>query len=318
MNKWDSKRIAFVSILIAMSISFVIIGAHAVALSSLPSIKLSLAGLPIKIVGFLFGPISGLLVGIVTDILSFVFVPIFYYPVYSLALGISGMLPGISASFFNYFYKKTKKDNLIIKLNKKSILINHNLKMAILENNNSKIEKLTNKLNKLNAKIDKVKNWDKEYNQINFAFYSGIVLILFSLIIITIITWISIPQGSIDDYFKDKKFLSFLKNKIYYLALIWIGLGLTAILFVVGRFKMKEQTFLRFIPIAIFVVLTEYINLPVVAYADLKTINIDFIVSYISSLLTSPIKIWMNLIIISFAIKIVMPLIEKKTFNGYV
>ena len=110
MRKWNSKRIAFISILIAMSISFVIIGAQAFAISSFPSFKLSLVGLPVKIVGFLFGPLIGLLVGITTDILSFVFVPIFYHPLYSLALGITGMLPGFFSLIFRFVYKQTSDE----------------------------------------------------------------------------------------------------------------------------------------------------------------------------------------------------------------
>lgn len=318
MNKWNSKRIAFVSILISMSISFVIIGAQAFALSSLPNIKLSLAGLPIKIVGYLFGPLAGLLVGLVTDLLSFVYVPFFYFPMYSLALGISGMLPGVSALFFNYVYKKTSKKSLLNKLSIKRTIYEHNLKMSILKNENKKIKKNTLKIDKTNDKFEKIENWKKEYHQINFALINGLIFIFVSLLILTIITWFSIPQKVLTDFIKNKKYLSFLRNKIYYLFFIWGGMVLSMFLLIIGRFKMKEKTFLNFVPITTFVLLTEYINLPIVAYADFKTIKVDFIVSYISSLLTSPIKIWMNLIIISFALKIVSPLIEKRTFNGYI
>lgn len=317
MNKWNSKRIAFVSILIAMSISFVVIGAQAFALSSLPSVKLSLVGLPVKIVGFLFGPITGLLVGMATDLLSFVFVPIFYYPMYSLALGISGMLPGVSATFFNYFYERTKKENHINNLRNKKILNLFSLKEATLNNQVNKVYKLERKISFLDEKIEQTKKWDKEYLQIKFALYSGISMVFIALIALTFITFYVLPQSSIDSFVDSKHLPTFLKKKINYLTLIWLGVGSSVILVIIGRFKMKQETFLRFVPILLFVVLTEYINLPIIAYADEKTINVEFIVSYVSSLLTSPIKIWMNLIIISFAIKIVLPLIKKKSFNGY-
>ncbi|MDK2819217.1 MAG: ECF transporter S component, partial [Mycoplasmataceae bacterium] len=84
MKSWNSKRIAFIAILIATSIAFVVIGAQAAAISSLPAFKLSLAGLPVKIAGFLFGPLTGFIIGFTTDIMTFLFVPVFYNPMYSL------------------------------------------------------------------------------------------------------------------------------------------------------------------------------------------------------------------------------------------
>ena len=104
-----------------MSISFVIIGTRFVAITSFPSFKLSLAGLPIKIISFIFGPIIGFITGFTTDIISFIFMPAFYFPLYSVALGVSGMLPGLSAIFFNYFYKKLSKTNAIKRNNMKLI-----------------------------------------------------------------------------------------------------------------------------------------------------------------------------------------------------
>ncbi|MGL5732761.1 MAG: ECF transporter S component, partial [Metamycoplasmataceae bacterium] len=103
MKRWNSKKIAFIAILIATSIAFVVIGAQAAAISSLPSLKLSLAGLPVKITGYLFGPLIGFAIGFITDIMTFLFVPIFYNPIYSVVLAITGLIPGIFAWF--YFIK---------------------------------------------------------------------------------------------------------------------------------------------------------------------------------------------------------------------
>ena len=157
MNKWDSKRIAFIAILIAMSISFVIIGTRFVAITSFPSFKLSLAGLPIKIIGFIFGPIIGFITGFTTDIISFIFMPAFYFPLYSVALGVSGMLPGLSAIFFNYFYKKSSKRNVIKRNNMKLTLIFHEMKISLLNNNQKKLQNLEKKYHQLMTKNDRIK-----------------------------------------------------------------------------------------------------------------------------------------------------------------
>ena len=154
MNKWDSKRIAFIAILIAMSISFVIIGTRFVAITSFPSFKLSLAGLPIKIIGFI--------TGFTTDIISFIFMPAFYFPLYSVALGVSGMLPGLSAIFFNYFYKKLSKTNAIKRNNMKLTLIFHEIKISLLNNNQKKLQNLEKKYHQLMIKNDKIKEWKNE------------------------------------------------------------------------------------------------------------------------------------------------------------
>ena len=320
MNRWNSKRIAFVSILIAMSISFVIIGAQAAALSSLPSFKLSLAGLPIKIVGYLFGPITGFLTGFITDLLSFLFIPAFYYPVYSVALGVSGAFPGLIAIFFNYCYERLSKENVIKSLKTKQIIIKHEIHLLDFgnENNPKMVEKLNKKLDKIENKISKLNLSNQEKYQMDFAFYFGMAIILILMICITTIIILVISQEEINNYFADKGVLKLFSNKSLFSGIIWVGLGTSLILLLICRFKMKPQNFLTFTPILIFVILTEYVNLPIIAFADEHTINVTFIASFIASLIMSPIKIWFNLIIINFAIKITLPLIRKKTFNGYI
>ena len=318
MNKWNSKRIAFVSILIAMSISFVVIGAQFFAISSFPSIKLSLAGLPVKIVGFLFGPLTGLFVGITTDFLAFVFVPIFIHPLYSVALGITGMLPGFFALVFNLIYKNVSNGKRLGVLEQNRILYDHYLRKALLDKDQIEEAKFRAKIQRIDLQLEDIKTNRKSSLKLNVTLIVSIVLILTLLIVVSFVTWFAIPQEGIDSFVNSKNLSDFFKNKITYLILIWIGVGSSIVLLIIGRFKMKESTFFEFSPILLFVLLTEYINLPIIAMADKATIELDFTVSYISSLMTSPIKIWLNLIVIPFAIKIVLPLIEKKTFNGYV
>lgn len=316
MNKWDSKRIAFIAILIAMSISFVIIGTRFVAITSFPSLKLSLAGLPIKIIGFIFGPVIGFITGFTTDVISFIFMPAFYFPLYSVALGVSGMLPGLSAIFFNYFYKKLSRINVIKRNNMKLTLIFHEMKISLLSNDQKKFQNLEKKYHQLMIKNDKIKEWKNEKYQLNFGLISSITLLLIVMFVLTVIIHF-IPQSHIDAAFNKNSFLSIFTNKLVFIAIIALGIITSIGAILIARFKMKQNNFLQFVCIVTFVVFTEYLNIPIIAYADEKGLKLDFEASMIASLATSMIKIWFNLVIISFSIKIVLPLINKKTFNGY-
>lgn len=316
MNKWDSKKIAFISILIAMSISFVIIGTRLAALTSFPSIKLSMAGLPIKIIGFTFGPLVGFIIGFITDIISFVFMPSFYYPLYSVALGVSGILPGLFACFFNWMYKFYAKSNVLRKLNNKRIYVLYKLKLAHISGNESKISHMDKKYLNLSKKIDKIETWKCEKYQLNYGLIWSVAILMAVLLVILAI-FIVIPQEVINNVFDDKGILKLVANKNIFIAVVLLGVVTCIVILVITRFVMKHENFLKFIPVVVFVVITEYLNIPTIAYADYKALKIDFIASMISSLATSIFKIWFNMIIISFAIRIVLPLINKKTFNGY-
>ncbi len=314
MNRWDSKKIAFISILIAMSISFVIIGARLVAISSIPAFKLSLAGLPIKIIGFLFGPIIGFIIGFITDIISFVFMPAFYYPLYSVALGVSGMLPGLTAIIFNHFWKRFSNTNTIKRLNEKKILVLHNLKLAIIAKDKHKEDALKEKYESICLKIDKINTWTNEKNALNFGLISVLtILIIVLAILITIIA--IIPQSAINESFEG--IFKLITHKSIFIVVVSLGIGVCILLLIISRFKMKPNNFKTFAPILTFIVLTEFINIPIIAYADYKALKISFVASMISSLATSFVKIWFNTVVITFAIRIVVPLINKKQFNGY-
>jgi ECF transporter S component (folate family) len=81
--------------LIATSVVFIILGTQLFALTAFPSFKVAFGGLPIKITGFVFGPIIGAITGVISDLLSFMFVPFNYFPGYTLIMALSGLIPGI-------------------------------------------------------------------------------------------------------------------------------------------------------------------------------------------------------------------------------
>ncbi len=89
------------AILTATSVSFILIFSSVIPIASLPSFKLTLGGLPIKITSYIFGPLIGLVVGLSSDIISFFYRPTFIHYWYSLAFAVVGMVPGIIGYFFN-------------------------------------------------------------------------------------------------------------------------------------------------------------------------------------------------------------------------
>lgn len=110
---WNIRRIAFVSILIATSVSFILIFSSVVPIAALPSFKLTLGGLPIKLTGYIFGPLIGLVVGLASDLISFMFRPTFIHYWYSLAFAMVGMVPGIIGYIYNRRWRSKKVvDNL--------------------------------------------------------------------------------------------------------------------------------------------------------------------------------------------------------------
>ena len=54
---------------------------------------------------------------------------------------------------------------------------------------------------------------------------------------------------------------------------------------------MSSDNYIKMIPILMFIILTEFINIPLVALADQITVNINFWVSFVASFASSPIKI---------------------------
>lgn len=314
MNKWTSKKIAFIAVLIATSIAFVVIGAQLAAISSLPSLKLSLAGLPVKISGYLFGPIVGLVIGFTTDILTFLFVPTFYHPLYSLALGISGFIPGVFAYlYFSRINKKFSKEEKIKHIKLKNVL----LKYKSLSSNNEKYKlKLDSKIYKNNNKIGILNAIEISKTTVNANLISSLIFItVIFLLSLTALAYI--PDTALETALGESKFLSFLTGKINFYVFLAVGFGAIYIFVIIAYFKFKKDTFLKLIPIFLFIIYTEFVNLPIVAMADEFSLKISFMTSLVGSFALSPVKIWFNLIIILFATKIVTPLINNKQGNSY-
>ena len=96
------------------------------------------------------------------------------------------------------------------------------------------------------------------------------------------------------------------------------------------RIILKPKTFNSLLPIVVFSALLEIFSTPIISLGDYTTLfndtNHDIFSSFSENkyltivsghFLLSPFKIWVNMLVILFAYKIVSPLIYNKTDNGW-
>ena len=106
---WTNKKIAFVAILVATSVAFVLVFTRIAPIASLPSFKLMAGGLPIKLTGYIFGPLIGAVTGALADVLSFTITPTYIHWWYTLAFAAAGAIPGIVGYLMNRRWKKREE-----------------------------------------------------------------------------------------------------------------------------------------------------------------------------------------------------------------
>ena len=95
MKNLTIKQLTNISLLIAISVGLVYFGILLMGLSSIPNLRSGFAGIPVKMAGFIYGPVVGIVTGAISDILGLIVFPTFYHPGYTLDLMISGFIPGL-------------------------------------------------------------------------------------------------------------------------------------------------------------------------------------------------------------------------------
>ncbi|UUD37125.1 Uncharacterised protein [Mycoplasmopsis californica] len=316
---WGIRKISFTAILISIAVVFAIIGTQIILVASIPTFKISFIGLPVKITGFIFGPIVGILTGLMADLISFMILPVFFHPLYTLATVMNGIVSGIIGWFFikflgyyfGYDIRITFHKKRIAKAKRKIAL----LKKQALDANAALSERNKEIISKLEIKIlyreAKIKRWHiKKYSTTLMNINMIVALTILAGIICTISVSLSMPQIVSDEMLKD----SVIKNRYVLLGLLVFGFSTMAIFVIVGRFKIKPERYTVFVPIIIFSALLEFINVPLLSMADAASLSgqMDrwplFIVTHIA---TSPIKIWVNLTVIYYSYSIVSNLINR-------
>ena len=264
-RKWTNRKIAFISILVATSVAFVLIFTSIIPIAAIPSFKLAAGGLPVKLTGYIFGPIIGMITGILSDTISFIFRPVVWHYGYLLSWTVAGLVPGVIGYIMNRRWKK----------------------------------------------YDDVKSKDdKKYNNLNMFF----TLLILTLIFIGL-TLLIVNEN--DTMFAKQQFI---KNKWIFLGLTISGMVSMFIGVILFRFILKPKTFNDLMPIIAFSAILEITTIPLLTLGDQSSFfpnTNSFLDNMTAHLLLSPIKIWINLLIIFFAFRIVSPLIYTKTSNGW-
>ncbi|ACF06984.1 Protein of uncharacterised function (DUF3816) [Metamycoplasma arthritidis] len=306
-RKWNSKKIAFVGVLIAISVVFFLISVRILPISALPSFKFSFIGLPIKITGFIFGPIVGMITGILADLISFALVPTYYHFLYTLAVAVSGFVPGICAYyFFNLNEILFSRRYRIYKYRQTTEFFKNQYDEAISKSNPEDIQYFSEKIAFYEVKIILLENKTKPLAMLNFAFISTIVTL--ALIVLIIFAVFS----SLDPiFFVNNRFI---KNKVFYIILTCSGFVLMMVCVSLYRIFLKKnyQTFIEVMAIVTLCALLEFINVILLAWADTVSLKTDFWVNLTTHTITSPIKIFFNLAVILTTYKIVAPLVKSK------
>ncbi|QJR44037.1 ECF transporter S component [Mycoplasma miroungirhinis] len=311
-SKWNSKKIAFVGVLIAISVVFFIISVRIVPISALPSFKFSFIGLPVKITGFLFGPFIGAITGILADLISFALVPTYYNVLYTLAVAIAGIIPGLilwyfsnlGGLLFNSRYKIYKYKEIISFYNKKYNEALNAGDFVLLQNYSEKIAKQEVDLIVIESK-------NKPTSLINFSYISTLIILCIQILII-IVTLLNIP----DSVFQNNRFI---KNKWFYIILTTSGFVTMILSVTIYRLvlRRKYQRFMDMMAIVTFCGILEFTNVILLSWGDYQSLKTDFWINITSHTLLSPAKMWFNLIVIFTAYRIISPLINTKTVTGY-
>lgn len=96
--RFTTKNIAYITILSAVSATVTIIISIIMPITVFPAIRIAFEGLMVKISGFIFGPIVGLLSGIITDLIVMLFIPSYVHVAYIIVIALYGFLSGCASS----------------------------------------------------------------------------------------------------------------------------------------------------------------------------------------------------------------------------
>ncbi|WP_338974370.1 hypothetical protein [Spiroplasma endosymbiont of Tricholauxania praeusta] len=97
--RFTTKNIAYITMLSSVSVVATIIVSITIPITVLPPIRIAFEGLMIKITGYMFGPIIGIICAAVTDILVMLFVPSYISIYYMFCIIFAGFLAGIAGIF---------------------------------------------------------------------------------------------------------------------------------------------------------------------------------------------------------------------------
>lgn len=96
MKKFNSKKIAYYALLIALNVVLTRIASFRIPIGGVETVRIGLGGFPIVFAGIAFGPLAGGIVGGIGDAIGFFMSPMgAYMPHFSLTAALAGIIPGL-------------------------------------------------------------------------------------------------------------------------------------------------------------------------------------------------------------------------------
>ncbi|WP_339020952.1 hypothetical protein [Spiroplasma endosymbiont of Atherix ibis] len=97
--RFTTKNIAYITMFTAINVSVTVVISLTIPVTVFPPIRIAFEGVMVKITGFIFGPIIGVLVALITEVLVMIFVPSFIHPAFIIVIICYGFIAGIGSSF---------------------------------------------------------------------------------------------------------------------------------------------------------------------------------------------------------------------------
>ncbi|MEJ1834504.1 ECF transporter S component [Mycoplasmopsis synoviae] len=309
-GKWTTRKIVFVAILIAVSVTFTIISVQIAPFAGISTYKVAFIGLPVKISGFIFGPVIGIFIGLVSDLISLIYIPpTTYNPLYTLVVVMNGFIPGLFSWFFFRFINYAFGADFRTKLYKSKIQLYSTSYLVAVANPDS--EKEANYYASKIIYYNNKKEYIKRFETINLIKNINLIIALMILSIIILFEIITIGFLIPDAYLVKSP----VKNRWIIVALITTGLIMMMSLCIYGKFKIKSSRYLVMVPIIIFSAVLEIVNLPILSFADLFALGNssikDIFLWIFQHVFLAPVKIWFNIIIIYYSFSIISKLVNK-------
>ncbi|WP_166623174.1 ECF transporter S component [Mycoplasma testudineum] len=299
------------AILISISITLAIIGATIIPIASIPSYKLSFTGLPVKISGFIFGPVIGFFIGVVADLLSFLFLPSFFHWGYVLISGVNGIVPGlVGIFFFKIINNLVDRRQKII--SQKKVINELEFEKTIEFDNPSRLKNIEKSLRQKRISLEKLesKKSTKVLSENQLAkkltwiyFFSGLLLLMITGSLNLVVIFTVLSREAIED--------SFVKSPEILAAITSVGVVTISLYLFFARFKLDPKKYYVIVAIVSFSIILEATQVYFLAYTDNSALKIDFLPSLVQHVIFAPVKIWFNMTIIYFSWRVINYLLHR-------
>ncbi|UKS54487.1 ECF transporter S component [Mycoplasma feriruminatoris] len=100
--KFSTRKITYLAMMVGVSVATTTVISLTLPITVLPPIRVAFEGVMIKITGMIFGPFVGLTVGLVTELLTLMFVPSYIHVAYLIVAFSFGFWSGMTSYAFKF------------------------------------------------------------------------------------------------------------------------------------------------------------------------------------------------------------------------